>query len=98
MVVKPKGSEGMTDNEITKALEHCCGDSNTNEECSEHICYQATLPEDRNGDIRWCRQWLMKDALDLINRQKSEIEMMRNYIHDNNLEYDLLSYSKRNGG
>lgn len=41
------------------------------------------------------------NILDLINRQKEEIERLRsevettrNYIHDNNLEYDLLSYNK----
>ena len=33
-----------------------------------------------------------------VVRCKAELEIMRNYIHDNNLEYDLLSYSKRNGG
>jgi hypothetical protein len=26
--------------------------------------------------------------------QKAEIELMRGYIHRNNLEYDLLSYKK----
>lgn len=29
------------------------------------------------------------------NEQGAEIDMMRKYIHDNNLEFDLLSYSKR---
>ena len=44
-------------------------------------------------------------VFDLINRQKAEIEKLqkelettRAYIHDNGLEWDLLSYSKRNGG
>lgn len=36
------------------------------------MCYQASLPEDRNGDTRWCRQWLIKDAFDLINRKTEE--------------------------
>jgi hypothetical protein len=38
----------------------------------------------------------------IINRQKAEIERLqselkttRNYIHENNLEYNLLAYSKR---
>lgn len=38
------------------------------------------------------------DALTEQSHLKAEIEMMRNYIHDHNLEWDLLSYSKRNGG
>lgn len=64
----------MTDEQIIKALEYCCGNIKSDEECSEDMCYQVSLPEGRNGDIRWCRQWLIKDALDLINRQKAEIE------------------------
>jgi hypothetical protein len=27
--------------------------------------------------------------------QKAEIELMRKYIHSNNLEYDLLSFKRR---
>lgn len=57
-------------------LECCCGNIKSDEEFSEDMCYHASLPEDRNGDTRWCRQWLMKDALDLINRQKEEIERL----------------------
>ena len=44
-------------------------------------------------------------VFDLADRQKAEIERLqkelkttRAYIHDNGLEWDLLSYSKRNGG
>lgn len=67
----------MTDEQIIKALEYCCGNIKSDEECSEDMCYQVSLPEGRNGDIRWCRQWLIKDALDLINRQKEEIERLK---------------------
>ncbi len=66
----------MTDEQIIKALEYCCGNITFDSDCSAHGCYQASLPEDRNGDIRWCRQWLMKDALDLVNRQKAENERL----------------------
>lgn len=64
----------MTDNEIIKALEYCCG--NKEGECEE-VCYQSGLPESREEGLRWCRQWLIKDALDLINRQKAEIEKLK---------------------
>lgn len=65
----------MTDNEIIKALNYCCGNiKNNDEECNEDMCYQVCLPESREEGLRWCGEWLMKDALDLINRQKAEIE------------------------
>lgn len=65
----------MTDNEIIKALNYCCGNiKNNDEECNEDMCYQVTLPESRDEGTRFCRQWLIKDALELIKRQKAEIE------------------------
>ena len=67
----------MTDEQIIKAMEYCCGNIKSDDECSEDMCYQASLPEDRNGDTRWCRQWLIKDALDLVNRQKAENEDLK---------------------
>ena len=67
----------MTDEQIIKALEYCCGNITFDSDCSAHGCYQVSLPEDRNGDIRWCRQWLMKDALELIERQKAEINELK---------------------
>lgn len=68
----------MTDNEIIKALNYCCGNiKNNDEECNEDMCYQVCLPESREEGIRWCGEWLMKDALDLINRQKAEIEQWK---------------------
>ena len=33
-----------------------------------------------------------------IERLQKELKITRAYIHDNGLEWDLLSYSKRNGG
>jgi hypothetical protein len=79
----------MTDNEIIKALE-CC----INDDCEDCPFYGENAP-DVYGN---CVQNTKRNALDLINRQKAEIEMMRSYIHDHNLEWDLLSYSKRIGG
>lgn len=82
----------MTDNEIIKALNYCCGNiENNDEECNEDMCYQVTLPESRDEGIRWCRQWLMKDALDLINRQKAEIEKIKK-----KLQY-YLNINEENG-
>ena len=54
----------MTDNEIIKALE-CCGNivDSTCKGCVYHETYNAS-----------CVVRLMRDALDLINRQQAEIE------------------------
>lgn len=67
----------MKDNEIIKALNYCCGNDEHDEECNEKKCYQAVMPEMRNGDLRFCRQWLIKDALDLIKRQQEEVEKLK---------------------
>lgn len=83
----------MTDNEIIKAFD-CC--NNKTLDCDECPChYKQEKP---------CLE-LDNLVFDLINRQKAEIERLqkelkitRAYIHDNGFEWDLLSYSKRNGG
>ena len=57
-------TSGMTDNEIIKALE-CCGRESCNG-CpyrSDRICHQGNP--------------MIRDALDLINRQKAEIERLK---------------------
>lgn len=59
----------MTDNEILKALECMAGDEIECSKCAYH-------------DIDRCRVWVPKDAIDLINRQKAEIEQL-------NQKYDL---------
>ena len=61
----------MTDNEIIKGLEICGGYGNYPD------CEDCPYYDNRN-----CRygKSLIKDALDLINRQKAEIE---NYSHNN---------------
>lgn len=59
----------MTDNEIIKALE-CC---------TTEICWECPFEpkEQRKGTIGCCEENI-KNALDLINRQKAEIEMLEN--------------------
>ena len=45
----------MTDNEIIKSLNYCCGNiKNNDEECNEDMCYQVTLPESRDEGTRYC--------------------------------------------
>ena len=56
----------MTDNEIIKALECCIGDTDGKD------CFGCPLYE-----IDDCQAHLNLAALDLINRQKSEIERLR---------------------
>lgn len=64
----------MTDNDIMKALE-CCTSSTTSEACNGCPLYSTTIcTEMENG--------LMIYALDLINRQKAEIERLRKYNTD----------------
>ena len=58
----------MTDNEIVKALECCV----------EYDCRVCRY--DVNSAI--CISNLMKDTLDLINRQKAEIERLQKYNTD----------------
>ena len=57
----------MTDNEIIKALECLRGNAFDCGECPYCSCYPAP-----------CEQQVAKDALSLINRQKEEIERMKN--------------------
>ena len=62
----------MTDDEIIKALE-CCGNivDSTCKECAYHETYNAS-----------CVVRLMRNALDLINRQKAEIlELQKRIIN-----------------
>lgn len=73
----------LTDLEIIKALE-CCT-------LSKQICPKnCPLANDRG-----CMVKVKENALDLINRLQAESETLRAYIHDNGLEWDLLSYSKK---
>ena len=56
----------MTDKDIKKALECLCGKGDSCAECIYHKRY-------RFGE---CRKQVAKDAIDLINRQKAEIDRL----------------------
>ena len=68
--------KGMTDNEIIKALECCVS--------SKHICHH-TCPMLENEE---CLSSLRKNALDLINRQKAEIERFDRTVKEYAYLYD----------
>ena len=56
----------MTDNEIIKALEYCEDSADTDKHCLKcPYCNES-----------YCLDKMMADALDLINRQKAEIEKL----------------------
>lgn len=81
-----------TDDDIIKALEYCKRTIGTSE------CTKCPYFETEGS----CTKQLFTDTLDLIKRKDEEIEKFQNelkitrqYIHENNLEYDLLAYSKR---
>ena len=57
----------MTDNEIIKAMQCVIGNDVNCSECT----YQKVLP------FPSCRRKCAKNALDLINRQKAEIESLK---------------------
>ena len=57
----------MTDNEIIKAMQCVIGNDVKCSECT----YQKVLP------FPSCRRMCAKNALDLINRQKEEIERLK---------------------
>ncbi len=57
----------MTDNDTIKALE-CCIES----DCDNCPWHEQTA----------CNEYMKQDALDLINRQKSEIERLNNHIQE----------------
>jgi hypothetical protein len=59
----------VRENEIIKALEYCLAQGITSE------C-------ERCRDKIGCRDTLLRDALDLINRQKEEIERLRDLLHE----------------
>ena len=57
----------MTDNEIIKALE-CCSHRNEDLPCDGCPAYNIA---------QMCMEDLMSDAIDLINRQKAEVEQLK---------------------
>ena len=65
----------MTDNEIIKAMQCVIGNDVSCSECE----YQKALP------FPSCRRMCAKNALDLINRQKGEIERLQKNIDGLNI-------------
>lgn len=63
----------MTDNDIIKALEY---HSKENEDCFGECPYENYMGMVENN----CVIRMTKDALDLINRQKAEIERLHNIL------------------
>ena len=76
----------MTDKEIIKALECCVTDGYTCNKCpyeyTKHIINEEyeIMPNGKHYDEWSCDEWLKKDLLDLINRQRAEIERLKNFI------------------
>ena len=62
-----RGGKKMTDNEIIKYMQCVIGNEVSCSECK----YQKVLP------FPSCRNMCAKNALDLINRQKEEIESLK---------------------
>ena len=61
----------MTDNEIIKALE-CCMQGNNCGGCCPY--------DDEDDTCEECTSKLTRDALSLINRQKTEIERLKKHL------------------
>ena len=61
----------MTDNEIMKALECCCGD--------DMGCKSCPMFDELNSA---CVRTTIRSALDLINRQKAEIEKLNTSLNE----------------
>ena len=70
----------MKDSEIIKAMQCVIGNDVNCSECT----YQKVLP------FPSCRMMHAKNALDLINRQKSEIERVEKELMKCKLEKELL--------
>ena len=69
----------MTDNEIIKALE-CCSHRNGDLPCVDCPAYKIA---------QMCMEDLMSDAIDLINRQKAEIERLQ--MDNKQLQSDVIN-------
>ena len=86
----------MTDNEIIKALE-CCPKAEMTVDCKALGCpvYQKkgcgyVLNCDLNSTTDAIIEGLSKDALDLINRQKAEIERLKKHLGEAHYKLEYL--------
>ena len=76
----------MKDNEIIKALENCCS----------YIPNCSICPYDNDFTVDECMGKLLQNALDLINRQKAEIEKKNTEIDRLSIYLDELVEQKLN--
>lgn len=70
----------MTDNEVIKSMQCVIGNDVNCSECT----YQKVLP------FPSCRKMCAKNALDLINRQKTEIERLEKELMKCKIEKEML--------
>ena len=63
----------MTDNEIIKAFEYC----SSHDDCDLNCPIEKETTEDEG-----CIRTIGRLALDIINRQKAEIERLRDLLHE----------------
>jgi hypothetical protein len=67
----------MTDNEIIKALE-CCLEFYKKQD-SFHYCDECPLGVEEY-DCGYCKEIMLQETLDLINRQKAENEKLKSWV------------------
>lgn len=66
---------------IEKLVENakvCCGDIET-EDCSQ---YCIDPRDNRDGELRWCRQWLIHDLHTALSTLQTENEKLKDQLYD----------------
>ena len=60
-------------NRLVENMRVCCGDVQLDDdvECAEFCANPCDM---RNGELRFCRQWLLKDAADMIEFLVSKLD------------------------
>ena len=89
----------FTDEEVIKALE-CCVNAETKRDCevggcpalTEHGCY-FYLRTNRVDENALCIE-LLNEGINLINRQKAEIESLKKILHELKMEAEMV-YKQR---
>lgn len=75
----------MNDNDIIKVIKHCINKT----------CVGCKREDNKFNTSDSCRYDLLKDVLDLINRQKAEIERLQEHIkHTNNVVKQVVEDTK----
>ena len=60
-------NERPSTQQMIECARHCCGDLDG--DCVEHCVIRC---ENRNGDVRWCREWLIHDLADRLEELEKE--------------------------